>query len=88
MKDKDAPPSVLSFGKYVRKAPPESEKPDSTLALRFGEDTVNIKGTNLERLRFASANTGRGSFRKERTRSKRQSRKRRRISSGSRLWRG
>ena len=26
MKDKDAPPSVLSFGKYVRKAPPESEK--------------------------------------------------------------
>lgn len=96
MKDKDAPHSILSFGKYVRKPSSESEetkdaaepiqeararsraafmlnvrlkdgtiemfdyaslrrgtyKPDGTLALHFGEDTVNIKGTGLERLRI------------------------------------
>jgi hypothetical protein len=59
--------SASTSGKHRR----SQKKPDGTMALRFGEDTVNIKGTNLERLRIASANTGCGSFRKERTRSKR-----------------
>ena len=97
MNDKDdSNPSVLKFGKLVRKAAPESQeaeaaeafqqaraksrealmldvrlrdgtvesfdyslpkrvtyKPDGTLVLKFGEDTITLRGNNLDPVRLA-----------------------------------